>query len=453
MTIEDAVEDYLIYAYFELDHPRRCYVGKTLQSRAEQRDQEHRSGESGAKKFNAFVKNEIIYGDRDFDDVLDYKILEQFTGTAKECAEREGEHIQRKNSIENGWNLKAEGTGTGLLFPSTPPGEHKNRPQIRRSRTNIQVDLSDEIIQDAIEYGLEQSILERDKEYRFQELKTLIAKSFVAHANQSLNLTVQEPAPDEIKSVLNDWTKLENSWDKNIRFPDPMKWWGKQLEKSGFERPLNWKIIPNIIRSHCGTVHSSSPIVQWLKGNPISLDINLPRLDKKWGCYGGSADVWQVIRFKFLAKFPNTLQKIEEKEEAARIEQERQERERLQREREAQERLRKEKEERERQERIRREKEERKEQERLQRKKEEREEKERQEQIQREREEEAARIQREKEERERKEREERIRKKREEAARLQREREEQKRLRKERKKQERIKGKKKNRSGQWAHRA
>ena len=29
-----AEDDYLIYAYIELDHPHRCYVGQTLQSRA-----------------------------------------------------------------------------------------------------------------------------------------------------------------------------------------------------------------------------------------------------------------------------------------------------------------------------------------------------------------------------------------------------------------------------------
>lgn len=234
--IEDAVEDYLIYAYIELDYPHRCYVGKTLQSRAEQRDQEHRSGKSGAPKFNTFVNAAFIYGDRDFDDVLRYEVLEHFTGTAQECAEREGEHIQRMNSIENGWNLKTEGTGNGLLFPSTPPGEHKNRPPIRRSKLHIQGDLGDELIQDAIEFGLEQSILEKDKEYNFQELKMLIAKSFVAHANQSLNLTNQEPSPDEIKSVLNDWTKLENTKNKDFYVKNPKGnwvasspeyWWGQ----------------------------------------------------------------------------------------------------------------------------------------------------------------------------------------------------------------------------------
>ena len=225
MIIEDAVEDYLIYAYFELDHPRRCYVGKTLQSRAEQRDQEHRRGESGAPKFNAFVQNEIIYGNRDFDDVLRYEELEHFTGTAQECAEKEGDHIQRKNSIENGWNLKPEGTGNGLLFPSTTPSQHGNRPPLMRSRTNIQGDLGDELIQDVIEFGLEQSIIEKDKEYNLQELKTLIAKSFVAHANQSLNLTNQEPSPDEIKSVLNDWKKLENTKNKDFYVKNPKGQW------------------------------------------------------------------------------------------------------------------------------------------------------------------------------------------------------------------------------------
>ena len=389
MTEEDAVEDYLIYAYFELDHPRRCYVGKTLQSRAEQRDQEHRSGESGAKKFNAFVQNEIIFGDRDFDDVLRYEILEHFTGTAQECAEKEGEHIQRKNSIENGWNLKPEGTGNGLLFPSSTPSQHKNRPPIRRSRLHIQGDLSDELIQDVIDFGLEQSILEKDKEYRFQELKTLIAKSFVAHANQSLNLTVQEPAPDEIKSVLNDWTKLENVikggklkvaykqwlhqedengemkkvlgdyWDHN-----PVRWWEEQLEKSGFERPFDWKTILKTTRDAFEKADLDSPLIHWLKGNVDRLDNDeFPRLDRKWVyfTYTSPKDVWRDIRSKYLAEYPNIILVLQEKEEAARLEEERQEQERLQRE----------KEERERQARLQREREE---QARLQKEKEEKEE-------------------------------------------------------------------------------
>lgn len=381
MIVEDAVEDYLIYAYFELDHPRRCYVGKTLQSRAEQRDQEHRAGESGAPKFNAFVQNEIIFGDRDFDDVLTYEVLEHFTGTAKECAEREGEHIQRKNSIENGWNLKTEGTGNGLLFPSPTTMQH--RPQLRRSRLHIQGDMSEEIIQDVIEFGLEQSIIEKDKEYNFQELKMLIAKSFVAHANQSLNLTVQEPSPDEIKSVLNDWTKLENTKNNGIH----TIWWEKQLKKSGFERPLDWKNIPKIIREACEIARSHSPIVHWLKGGlsmpTDALFERLPKLDRKWVCYNTSpdGDVWLLIRSKYLAKFPNTLQEIEEKEEAARLEEERDEQarqEHLRKEREKQERVRRVK---EAQERLQKEREE---QERLQREKEERE---RQERLQKEREE------------------------------------------------------------------
>ena len=350
MTVEDAVEDYLIYAYFELDHPRRCYVGKTLKSRAEQRDQEHRSGESGAPKFNAFVQNEIIYGNRDFDDVLRYEVLEHFTGTAQECAEKEGEHIQRKNSIENGWNLKTEGKRNGLLFPSPTTGEHKNRPTIRRSRLHIQGDLNDEIIQDVIEFGLEKSILEKDKEYTLQELKTLIAKSYVAHANQSLNLTCQEPSPDEIKSVLNDWTKLRNSKNTGVGAD---WWWGQQLRPCGFERPLDLK---HIFKGICDNLKESDlglPAFHWLKGNQPMPTVapfkKLPKLDRKWVCYSNTElkDVWRVIRSKFLAEFPNTLQEIAEKEEAARIEKEWQERERLQREKEERERLQREKEERE----------------------------------------------------------------------------------------------------------
>lgn len=415
MTIDDSVEDYLIYAYIELDFPHRCYVGKTLQSRAEQRDQEHRAGESGAPKFNAFVQNEFIYGDRDFDDVLRYEVLEHFTGTAQECAEREGEHIQRKNSIENGWNLKPEGTGTGLLFPSTPPGGHGNRPQLKRSKSNIQGDLGEEIIQDAIEYGLEKTILEKNKNYNFQELKTLIAKSYVAHVNQILNLTVQEPAPDEIKSVLNDWAKLENSKDGKLKverrircnmtgelksswYHDPNKWWETQLTKSGFERPFDLK---RIVKAICDVRKAdlNDPINQWLKGNSGSIppDMPRPKLDRKWICYHSShpVDVWVFIRSAFLAEFPNTLQEIEEKEEQARLQKEREERE-------EQERLQREREEQERQARLQREREERERQALLQKEKEERErrEKERQALLQREREE-RERIRRETAERER----------------------------------------------------
>ena len=368
MTIEDAVEDYLIYAYFELDHPRRCYVGKTLQSRAEQRDQEHRSGESGAKKFNAFVKNEIIYGDRDFDDVLDYKILEQFTGTAKECAEREGEHIQRKNSIENGWNLKPEGTGTGLLFPSPTTGA--NRPPIRRSRLHIQGDLGGELIQDVIEFGLEQSILEKDKEYNFQELKMLIAKSYAAQTyqtlNQTLNIPNKEPSPNEVMSVVNTWKSngdfkvwkhfdhADQEWksggwkDKGGGgwCEDREQWWEEQLTKSGFGHPFDWNVILTTICQLFEKAELNSPLIQWLEGNRAVLNLkSLPELNRKWVCYGGSEDVWRLIRSAFLAKFPNTLQEIEEKEEQKRREKE--ERERIQREREEAERLQREREEKE----------------------------------------------------------------------------------------------------------
>lgn len=104
-----AENDYLIYAYIDLDHPHRCYVGQTLQSRASQRDQDHRKGKSGSPYFNAFVQHEIIYGKKNFDDVLRYEVLEKFRGTANKCAEKEDEHIQRKNSIENGWNLLKSG--------------------------------------------------------------------------------------------------------------------------------------------------------------------------------------------------------------------------------------------------------------------------------------------------------------------------------------------------------
>ena len=123
-TEEDAsdytVNDYLIYAYIELGAKRRCYISQTLKSRAEQRDKEHRKGKSGAEKFNAFVKNEVVYGDKKFDDILAYQVLETFRGTAKECAEKENKYIQEWNAIENGWNLRQSAVRNKNMHIETP---------------------------------------------------------------------------------------------------------------------------------------------------------------------------------------------------------------------------------------------------------------------------------------------------------------------------------------------
>ena len=114
------VNDYLIYAYIELGAKRRCYIGQTLKSRAEQRDKEHRKGKSGAEKFNAFVKNEVVYGDKKFDDILAYQVLETFRGTAKECAKKENKYIQEWNAIENGWNLRQSAVKNKNMHIETP---------------------------------------------------------------------------------------------------------------------------------------------------------------------------------------------------------------------------------------------------------------------------------------------------------------------------------------------
>ena len=161
--------------------------------------------------------------------------------------------------------------------------------------------------------------------------------------------------------------------------------------------------MKRIVKAICHTLEKhdlDSHLIHWLKGNSDTLpgNIPLPRLDRKWVCYGGSEDVWRLIRDAFLAEFPNTLQEIEEKEEAARLEeewQEREQRERLQREREEQEQIEREIE----QERLQKEKEERERKEREKRIRKKREEQEIQEWIRKKREE-AARIQREREEKE-----------------------------------------------------
>ena len=59
---------------------------------------------SGADKFNAYVKTEIIDGEENLDDLLRYGVFEKLKCIDGECSQREGGWIEELNSIDEGGN-------------------------------------------------------------------------------------------------------------------------------------------------------------------------------------------------------------------------------------------------------------------------------------------------------------------------------------------------------------
>lgn len=74
--------------------------------------------------------------------------------------------------------------------------------------------LTESFVQSAINYRLDNGIIEKDKEYNLQELIVLIATAHLASFNSALNIN-EKPSVDEIKSVTNDLnTEKRNAyWD------------------------------------------------------------------------------------------------------------------------------------------------------------------------------------------------------------------------------------------------
>ena len=93
---------YLIYGYREIAEPNRWYVGSCLYIREQIRDNEHRRQFGAAVKFRRELKK--TSNGRCFDEIVERRVLEVVWGTPQDCVDRENIHMDRLDSIENGFN-------------------------------------------------------------------------------------------------------------------------------------------------------------------------------------------------------------------------------------------------------------------------------------------------------------------------------------------------------------
>ena len=93
---------YLVYGYREIAEPNRWYVGSCLYLREQTRDNEHRRKLGAGKKFHRELSK--IADGRCFDELVDKVVLEVVWGTPQDCVDRENIHMDRLDSIENGFN-------------------------------------------------------------------------------------------------------------------------------------------------------------------------------------------------------------------------------------------------------------------------------------------------------------------------------------------------------------
>lgn len=98
---------YLVYGYREIDEPNRWYVGSCLYMREQARDNRHRRMFGDGKKFRRELKK--IADGRCFDELVQKVILEIVWGTPQECIDRENLHMDRLDSIKNGFNSNHAG--------------------------------------------------------------------------------------------------------------------------------------------------------------------------------------------------------------------------------------------------------------------------------------------------------------------------------------------------------
>lgn len=120
--------------------------------------------------------------------------------------------------------------------------------------------LTESFVQPAINYGLDNGIIEKDKEYNLQELIVLIATAHLASFNSALNIN-EKPSVDEIKSVANDLnTEKRNAyWN-----------WERQL-KTSFHRPISVvRSIANIEREQ-----DWHALVEWFESDTNYLSKHL----------------------------------------------------------------------------------------------------------------------------------------------------------------------------------
>lgn len=98
---------YLVYGYREIDEPNRWYVGSCLYMREQARDNQHRRRLGAANKFRREL-NKVAAG-RCFDEIVQKVVLEIVWGTPQDAIDRENIHMDRLDSIQNGFNSRHAG--------------------------------------------------------------------------------------------------------------------------------------------------------------------------------------------------------------------------------------------------------------------------------------------------------------------------------------------------------
>lgn len=106
-TAKEIPSLYLIYGYREIEEPNRWYVGSCMYIREQARDDQHRRRFGDGKKFRRELKK--IAKGRCFDELVQKVVLEVVWGTPQDAIDRENTHMDRLDSIENGFNSQHAG--------------------------------------------------------------------------------------------------------------------------------------------------------------------------------------------------------------------------------------------------------------------------------------------------------------------------------------------------------
>ena len=124
---------YLIYGYREIDEPNRWYVGSCAYMREQARDDQHRRKLGDGKKLHLELSKTA--DGRCFDELVQKVVLEVLWGTPQDCIDRENIHMDRLDSIENGFNSCHAGLeNLGCLIKGKPsPLIGRKRPDISKA--------------------------------------------------------------------------------------------------------------------------------------------------------------------------------------------------------------------------------------------------------------------------------------------------------------------------------
>lgn len=122
-TAKEIPSLYLIYGYREIEEPNRWYVGSCLYIREQIRDEFHRRRFGDGKKFRRALKK--VANGRCFDELVQKVVLEVVWGTPQDCIDRENIHMDRLDSIQNGFN--SQHAGLRFLSEANKGKPSKNR--------------------------------------------------------------------------------------------------------------------------------------------------------------------------------------------------------------------------------------------------------------------------------------------------------------------------------------